>query len=667
MSAAMFRSLLIANRGEIAVRIIRTARRLGIRTIAVYSEADRDALHVRLADMAVPIGPAPARDSYLRADRIIDAARAAGAEAIHPGYGFLSEKTELPALCAENGLTWVGPHGKAIAAMGSKIEAKRLATKAGVPVVPGYDGEDQSAARLEAEALRTGLPVMIKASAGGGGKGMRAVAAPETLAEALVSARREAEAAFGDGRLLIEKLITRPRHVEVQVLGDKHGNLVHLFERDCSVQRNNQKLLEEAPAPHLSDATRAALHGHAVRLAAAIGYDSTGTMEFIVDAATEEIFFLEMNTRLQVEHTVTEAITDLDLVEWQLRVAAGEKLGFAQGDITMTGHAIQARLTAERADEGFRPDVGAIALWSPPSDIRVDSGVETGTVVGLAYDSLLAKLIATGTDRAQALEKLGAALDALTVLGPATNRAFLIDALRTRAFAEGRATTRLIAETWPEGWARDKADLVLARRLAALALWLGRAPERRASPWSGLQGFRLLATGATPFSVSADGATALVTVAGGPRHFTLGDADGSVAVEAAAEGTLLTVVIDGTAIACRFAIADGRVAIRARSVEAKFQVLPAAAAALRASSGANAAAGADIVAPMPGLVAEIRVAVGDIVTIGQTIAVLESMKLFTDLKSTCNGQVERILGTPGRTIGAGALIVAITPADTPET
>ncbi|MGL4288283.1 MAG: acetyl-CoA carboxylase biotin carboxylase subunit, partial [Phreatobacter sp.] len=331
----MFRSLLIANRGEIAVRIIRTARRLGIRTIAVYSEADRDALHVRLADIAVPIGPAPARDSYLRADRIIEAARATGAEAIHPGYGFLSEKAELPELCAETGIGWVGPHPKAIAAMGSKIEAKRLAMQAGVPVVPGYDGEDQSPARLEAEALRSGLPVMIKASAGGGGKGMRAVASPEALAEALVQARREAEAAFGDGRLLIEKLIARPRHVEVQVLGDKHGNLVHLHERDCSVQRNNQKLLEEAPAPNLSDATRAALHRHAVKLAAAIGYDSTGTMEFMVEAATEEIFFLEMNTRLQVEHTVTEAITGLDLVEWQLRVAAGEKLGFAQGDITI--------------------------------------------------------------------------------------------------------------------------------------------------------------------------------------------------------------------------------------------------------------------------------------------------------------------------------------------
>ncbi|QCI67065.1 biotin carboxylase N-terminal domain-containing protein [Phreatobacter stygius] len=661
----MFRSLLIANRGEIAVRIVRTARRMGIRTIAVYSEADAEALHVRLADAAVPIGPAPARDSYLRADRIIEAARLAGAEAIHPGYGFLSEKIELPTLCAEHGIAWVGPHAKAIAAMGSKIEAKRLAAKAGVPVVPGYDGEDQNPGRLEAEALRTGLPVMIKASAGGGGKGMRAVASAEALAEALGSARREAEAAFGDGRLLIEKLITRPRHVEVQVIGDKHGNLVHLYERDCSVQRNNQKLLEEAPAPHLSDATRAALHRHAVRLASAIGYDSTGTMEFIVDAATEEVFFLEMNTRLQVEHTVTEAITGLDLVEWQLRVAAGERLGFAQGDIMMTGHAIQARLTAERADEGFRPDAGRIALWSPPSDIRVDSGVETGTIIGLSYDSLLAKLIVSGADRPQALQRLAAALDDLTVLGPATNRAFLADAVRTEAFAEGRATTRLIAETWPDGWTRDAADLVLARRLAALAMWMaGRAGERR-SPWSNLQGFRLLAAGATPFSVSADGTTALVTVTGDGRHFTLADADGTTTVEASCDREVLTAVTDGAAIACRFAIDGRHVAIRARSVEAAFRVLPASEAALLAGAGASVAGGANIIAPMPGLIAEIRVAVGDEVAAGQTLAVLESMKLFTDLKSACDGRVERIAAEPGKTVSAGALIVAVKPAETP--
>ncbi|CEJ11814.1 Acetyl-/propionyl-coenzyme A carboxylase alpha chain [bacterium YEK0313] len=660
----MFKSLLIANRGEIAVRIIRTARRMGIRTIAVHSAADAGAPHVRLADVAVPIGPAPARDSYLRADRIIAAARLTGAEAIHPGYGFLSERPELAALCTENGLVWVGPHGRAIAAMGSKIEAKRLAVAADVPVIPGYDGDDQSPARLEAEALKVGLPVMIKASAGGGGKGMRAVFDDALLAAALATAKREAEAAFGDGRLLIEKLIARPRHVEVQVLGDKHGHLVHLFERDCSVQRNNQKLLEEAPAPNLSAAARAALHRHSLRLAAAIGYDSAGTMEFIVDADSEEIFFLEMNTRLQVEHTVTEAITGLDLVEWQLRVAGGEPLGFTQDEIVMAGHAIQARLTTERADEGFRPDAGRIALWLPPGDIRVDAGIETGSAVGLNYDSLIAKLIAGGPDRPAAVQRLAAALDRLTVLGPATIRSFLADVLATPAFAEGRATTRLIAETWPDGWQRAADDLALARRLAALAAWFGQSRETAASPWQALAGFRLSGPAATSFAVEHDGKTEEVLVSGGPDRFTLSDAAGTTTIEARHGAGALGILIDGQSLTCPYAIDGDTVAIRARSVEATFTVRPAAEAALAAAAGGGTGGGVDVVAPMPGLVAEIRVAVGDTVTAGQTVAVLESMKLFTDLKCGQDGEVARIAAEPGKTVGAGALIIAVTPTGT---
>ena len=658
----MFKSLLIANRGEIAVRIIRTARAMGIRTIAVYSAADAAAPHVQLADAAVPIGPAPARDSYLRAHRIIEAARRTGAEAIHPGYGFLSERPDLVASCAENGIVWIGPHERAITAMGSKIEAKRLAVAADVPVIPGYDGDDQSPERLEAEALKVGLPVMIKASAGGGGKGMRAVTDKAALADALGAAKREAEAAFGDGRLLIEKLITRPRHVEVQVLGDKHGNLVHLFERDCSVQRNNQKLLEEAPAPNLSEASRAALHRHALKLAAAIGYDSTGTMEFIVDAETEAIFFLEMNTRLQVEHTVTEAITGLDLVEWQLRVAGGERLDFEQADIAVTGHAIQARLTTERADQGFRPDAGRIALWQPPEGIRVDAGITTGTTVGLNYDSLIAKLISHGPDRAAAVARLAAALDRLTVLGPATIKAFLRDVLATPGFAEGRATTRLITETWPEGWQRDADDLVLARRLAALSAWFGQQREASASPWQTLAGFRLSGVAGAAFTVEADGRTEEVRVSGGPAQFTLADADGSLTVEARRSSDGLAVLLDGQSFTCPVAVDGGTVAIRARSVEAAFKVLPAAEHALGAASGAGGSAGLDVVAPMPGLVADIKVAVGDRVTAGQTVAVLESMKLFTDLKSGQDGEVARIAAEPGKTVGAGALIIAITPA-----
>jgi acetyl/propionyl-CoA carboxylase alpha subunit len=660
----MFNSLLIANRGEIAVRVIRTAKRMGLRTVAVYSGADRHAMHVALADVAVPIGAAPARESYLRAERIIAAALATDAEAIHPGYGFLSEKTELPLLCETNGIVWVGPHSKAIAAMGSKIEAKRLAVVTGVPVVPGYHGDDQSDGRLIAEVERIGLPVMIKATAGGGGKGMRHVTSLDALPALLVTARREAEASFGDGRLLIEKLIARPRHIEVQILGDKHDHLIHLFERDCSVQRNNQKLLEEAPAPNLSNATRDALHRHAVQLAAAIGYDSVGTVEFIVDAATEEFFFLEMNTRLQVEHTVTEEITRLDLVEWQLRVAAGEPLAFQQSDIRGEGHAIQARVTAERADQSFRPDVGKIALWAAPSDVRVDTGVTTGTVVGLHYDSLLAKVIAAGADRAQALARLHSGLEDLTVLGPATNRAFLCDVIGTPDFAESRATTRLIEDNWPEGWSQNNTDLQLARRLAALVAWIGRQLQgAKASPWSRLSGFRNLATsgraGVTHFSVTSEQAITEVKVTGGSQRFVIADTDGNLTVDAIIEDGTLIAVFDGASYRFPFATTGHRVAIRARSVEATFEIQPAVDTALDAAAHAGLGDGSTVIAPMPGLVADIMVNVGDDVAAGQTVAVLESMKLFTDLKATSAGRVARVAAASGETVAANALIISI--------
>jgi 3-methylcrotonyl-CoA carboxylase alpha subunit len=667
----MIRSLLIANRGEIAVRIIRTARRMGLRTVAVYSEADRGAMHTTLADVAIPIGPAAARDSYLRADRIIGAARASGADAIHPGYGFLSEKTDLPLLCEQNGIVWVGPHVKAIGAMGSKIEARRLAVSVGVPVVPGYNGDDQNDRQLAAEAVRIGLPVMIKATAGGGGKGMRPVCAAEDLPASIMAARREAEAAFGDGRLLIEKLIVRSRHIEVQVLGDKHGRLVHLFERDCSIQRNNQKLIEEAPAPNLSEATRAALHHHAVRLAASIDYDSAGTMEFIVDAATEDFYFLEMNTRLQVEHTVTEEITGLDLVEWQLRIAAGEPLPFAQSDVRSEGHAIQARVTAERADQGFRPDIGKIALWSQPPAIRVDTGVATGTMVELHYDSLLAKLIATGPDRPQALARLRSGLHLLTVLGPATNRAFLLDAIETPDFAEGRATTRLIADNWPGGWSYAPTALALAHRLAALVGWIAaQAQAQNTSPWSSLSGFRILSksgrTAVTHFSVARDGTAANITVTGGPREFAISDAHGTLTVDACIEGNSLTAVIDGASHRFPFAIDGRHIALSVRSVEMLFEVRPKVEAALDTAARAGGTDDGSIIAPMPGLVADIMVAVGDDVTAGQTVAVLESMKLFTDLKTTAAGRISRIVAAQGETVAARALIIVIELAQAPK-
>ena len=663
----MFRSLLIANRGEIAVRIIRTARRMGLRTVAVYSDADRDALHVRMADQAIRIGPAPARESYLSVERIIEAARATGTEAVHPGYGFMSEKPDLPRACAAAGLVWVGPHLQAIEAMGSKVAAKRLARQAGVAVVPGYDGESQEIGRLIDEARLIGLPVMIKAVAGGGGKGMRAVVDDGALRDALVGARREAEAAFGDGRLLIEKLIARPRHVEVQVLGDKHGGVVHLFERDCSVQRNNQKLLEEAPAPNLSEAIRAALHADAVRLAKAIGYDSAGTMEFILDAATEQFFFLEMNTRLQVEHTVTEAITGLDLVEQQLRSAVGERLAFSQEDIRISGHAIEARLTAERADEGFRPDIGRIALWrvAEGEGIRVDAGVETGSTVGLNYDSLLAKIIARGADRPQALARLAAALEGATVLGPATIRPFLVDAVEHPIFAAGRATTSFIADAFGQGWSRPIGQLALLRRLAATA-WLLIAQERGRpeplSPWSSLPAFRLSAPSGRPgrsvLAVTFERAVTQMAIEGGPAHFTVRDESGASVIKPRLEDDAISAEIDGIRYRIPFAAAGAAIFLRLGALEARFDV-GIAVEAEGTASGALADAGTSVTAPMPGVLAEIKVAQGAAVEAGEIVAVLESMKLFMDLKSPAAGRVAGIAAVKGQTLAAGDLVMTI--------
>jgi 3-methylcrotonyl-CoA carboxylase alpha subunit len=665
----MFRSLLIANRGEIAVRIIGAARRMGLRTIAVYSDTDRDALHVGMADEAVRIGPPAARDSYLSVDRIIEAAHATGAEAIHPGYGFLSEKPDLPRACAATGLIWVGPHLQAIEAMGSKVQARRLAALAGVQVVPGYDGDDQEVARLVAEARLLGLPVMVKAAAGGGGKGMRPVVDEAGLESAIVTARRESEAAFGDGRLLIEKLIERPRHVEVQVLGDRHGHLVHLFERDCSVQRNNQKLLEETPAPGLSDACRAALHAGAVRLARSIRYDSAGTMEFILDSATEQFFFLEMNTRIQVEHTVTEAVTGLDLVEWQLRAAAGESLTFTQEDIRCSGHAIEARIVAERADERFRPDVGRIVLWRAPEGegIRVDSGVETGSTVGPHYDSLLAKIIAHGSDRRDALARLVAALERLTVLGVATIRPFLVDAVRSPIFAEGRATTSFVSDAFPKGWARPTDPLAMLRRLAAIA-WLHSEHERQRQgltpPWFNLSAFRLSTpsgrAGRCALAVSFERVVTRMTIEGDPDRLTVTDESGCSIIKARLEEGAITAEIDGIRYLAPFVAAGATIFIRLGALETRFDVGLAVETGMAGRAAAFEPAWS-VTAPMPGVLAEIRVAEGSTVEANEIVAVLESMKLFVDLKSPAAGRVAQLAAAKGQTLSAGDLVIAIEP------
>ncbi|MCC4247238.1 ATP-binding protein [Stappia indica] len=659
----MFDSLLIANRGEIACRIIRTARRMGLATIAVHSDADRDALHVRMADRAIAIGGAAASDSYLRLDRIMAAAKASGAGAIHPGYGFLSERPELARACEENGIAFVGPNARAIAAMGAKIEAKRLAEEAGVPCIPGYSGEDQSTDNLARAAREIGLPVMVKASAGGGGKGMRAVHDEAGLEAAIDAARTEAERAFGDGRLLIEKLVRNPRHVEVQLIGDRHGTLLHLFERDCSVQRNHQKLIEEAPAPGLLPETRERLFEAALRLGRAIGYDSAGTVEFVMDAVTQEVHFLEMNTRLQVEHTVTEEITGLDLVELQLRAAAGEKLALTQDDVSCTGHAIQARLTAEDASAGFRPDTGKVLLWSPPAELRCDAGIEPGAEIGAAYDSMIAKLIAHGPDRDAARRKLLSGLDRLEVAGLATTRLFLRDALASPDFAQGNVTTDFIARNWPDGWRVPEAD-----GLALTAAALASRPRAAATPWQALSGFRLLAQAGCPARVTYVDAAApesrVVLEAHGPGNWRALGTDGETQ-EISAQWTgpdRVRITRDGVAESFAAVIDDGRVWLCGPGTEIACAVLPLGDLGQDRAAG-DGASPERIAAPMPGLVVEIRVAAGDKVAKGDTLVVMESMKLLMELKAAADGTVAEIAASERDTVEAGRLLVRLEPAE----
>jgi 3-methylcrotonyl-CoA carboxylase alpha subunit len=659
----MIGSLLIANRGEIAVRIMRTCRRLGIRTIAAYSDADRDALHVAVADEAIRIGPAAARDSYLRPDAIMQAAARTGADAIHPGYGFLSEKPDLARLCLVEKRVFVGPSADCIVAMGPKIGSKLIADRAGVPSVPGYLGEDQSTKRLAEEAERIGYPLMVKASAGGGGKGMRRVFERADLIAAIDLARQEAEAAFGDPSLLIEKLVMRPRHLEVQIAGDKHGNVVHLFERDCSVQRNNQKVLEEAPAPNLDPAIRAKLLDRGVALARAIGYDNLGTVEFILEEGSHDPWFLEMNTRLQVEHPVTEAITGFDLVEWQIRIASGERLPASQSDIHESGHAIEARITAERADQDFRPDAGRIVGYREPQHLRIDSGVVAGSDVTLFYDSLLAKAIASGETRDIACAKLAAGLRDYSVLGPATTIPFLIDAVEHPIFAAGEATTGFIAEAFPDGWKVARPQARLARAAAAL-LMLDALPRHATAPsaWTRLSGFRVLgpAGGVSETRLLAieEGKTVALTVKARPdgerRVF---DDEGEFALKVRSNGDNVEVEADERVLRGVFERTDGRV--RLTLAGETCDVGLEAEVALSAGAAGGAGGSGAVLATMPGVVAEVKVSAGEAVEAGQIVVVLESMKLFSSLKAEIAGVVTEVSCRPGETVMAGKRLVLI--------
>ncbi len=632
----MFKTLLIANRGEIACRIIRTCRAMGVRSVAVYSEADRDAVHVGLADEAVCIGPAEARLSYLDIGAILDAARETGAEAIHPGYGFVAENADFASACAAAGLTFVGPSPAAISRMGSKIEAKAVAEAIGVPVVPGYYGDDQSDQNLAAEAQRLGAPLLIKASAGGGGRGMRRVDDIADFANALASARAEALAAFGNGDVLLERYVERPRHIEVQLLCDRHGTALHLYERDCSVQRNHQKVIEEAPAPDLSAALRDRLTGDALKLATAIAYDSVGTVEFILDRDSGEIYFLEMNTRLQVEHPVTEMITGLDIVEWQIRVAAGQALPFAQSDIQIDGWAMEARVAAEDPAQAYRPQVGRVRYYRQPTgdNVRVDSGLEAGQEITPYYDSMIAKVIAHGPDRDAARTRLGQAAADMRIGGLGTNIAFLTDILSHADFAAADIDTTFIARAFADGW---QAPTPTPRHLAAAARAFVRARNDAESlnPWQSLGAWRLTGnpgTGVVYVSQANAPPVAVHVTENNNENNNEDDDEDDIHVE----GALVTIFESP--------------ATHEFSVHLPEQVL-------LGRAGARHDGGDILRAPMPGLVAAVLVEAGQRVEAGQTVVVLEAMKLMQDLSAPRDGVIATINCQPGDTVSGGAVLI----------
>ncbi|MEY8840900.1 biotin carboxylase N-terminal domain-containing protein [Cribrihabitans sp. XS_ASV171] len=636
------RRVLIANRGEIACRIAATCRRLDLTSIAIFSEADTGARHVRMADEAEPVGPAPAAESYLDIGRVLAAARRAGADAIHPGYGFLSENARFVRAVEEAGLIFVGPRAEAVEVMGSKIAARRVAAEAGVPVVPGFDGEVADDAELAEAAERIGYPLLVKASAGGGGRGMRRVEGPETLSEALRAARAEAQGAFGDATVFLEKLILSPRHLEVQVFGDGRGGALHFHERDCSVQRNHQKVIEEAPAPNLPEEVRQALFEHAVRLTQAIRYAGAGTVEFVMGDGETQPYFLEMNTRLQVEHPVTEAICGVDLVEWQLRQAAGLPLPLTQDRIRPRGHAIELRLNAERPEQGFLPDTGCIARLEAGAGLRFDTGVEAGDDVTSHYDSMVAKLIAHGPDRATARARLLAGLDASSIVGPGTNLGFLRDCLTAPDFAEGRATTDFLDANFPEGWRPDPDRLLQLRGQAALA-----AIRNAEDPLSRADGFRVggaSAPGRVPLEVSDAYGTAEITLSLGP-------------VPEASDG-VRTLPLRADAEVGR---AEGLVWATLEGLSIRARVRPLAEA--RMEGRVNGSAEGSIAAPLTGRVTNVLVAQGDRVEAGQTLAVMEAMKLVHSLPAPFAGTVARVVVAAGESVTQKTILIELEEED----
>ena len=614
----MIQSLLIANRGEIACRIIRTARAMGIRTVAVYSDADATALHVRSADEAVHIGPAPARESYLVGEKIIAAALATGAEAIHPGYGFLSENAAFAQAVIDAGLVWVGPKPASITAMGLKDAAKTLMAAAGVPVTPGYMGADQGPADLAAEAGKIGYPVLIKAVAGGGGKGMRLVEAAGDFADALASCQREASSSFGNAHVLIEKYIQRPRHIEVQVFGDSHGNVVHLFERDCSLQRRHQKVIEEAPAPGMDEATREALCAAAVKAAKAVDYVGAGTIEFIADASeglrADRIWFMEMNTRLQVEHPVTEEITGVDLVEWQLRVASGEVLPKKQDELAINGWAMEARLYAENPATGFLPSIGSLDHLVWPEGARIETGVEEGGEVSPFYDPMIAKIVVHAATREGALDALDEAISGTEVWPVKTNAGFLGLLNSHPDFVSGDVDTGLIARAGDSITLPPEPDQAELREAAAL---LAASPGN--GPWSAALGFRL--------NAGARAEARLIDDTGNLHVIALSEVDN--------EQPELEVLSFGGGFARRFALDQPR------------------------GSGLASAHDGDILSPMPGKIIAVEVTQGQSVTKGQKLLTLEAMKMEHSLTAPFDGVVAELYASVGAQVQVEAVLVKI--------
>ena len=675
----MFKRILIANRGEIACRIIKTARRMGIATVAVYSEADKDALHVAMADTAVAIGPPPAADSYLVIERIIGACRESGAEAVHPGYGYLSEREAFPLALVKAGIVFIGPNPAAIAAMGDKIASKKAAAAAQVSTVPGHPGvvRDEAEARRIADEI--GYPVMIKASAGGGGKGMRVVRSAAGVAEGLARARSEAKSSFGDDRVFIEKFIVDPRHIEIQLLADQHGNVIHLGERECSIQRRNQKVIEEAPSPRIDAATRARMGAQAIALARAVGYDSAGTVEFVADQ-NGNFYFLEMNTRLQVEHPVTELVTGIDIVEQMIRIAAGEKLALRQDDIGLTGSAIECRVYAEDPARGFLPSTGRLVRYRPPVEgvtdgvtVRNDTGVSEGSEISIWYDPMIAKLVTHAATRAAAIAAQARALDAFAIDGIRHNIPFLAAVMQHPRWQEGRLSTGFIAEEFPDGFSPPPAGTAAARTLAAVAAAVDLVLEERRRRISGQLG-RPQAAGTAPerrrvvrlddadiplAAVREGDAVAVRFLDGGGEGpaatlFTLTLASSWKPGDPVWQGT-----IDDVPVAVQVRPILNGFSLFHSGVEARALVLTEhqARAARLMPVKVTADASGKVLCPMPGLVIAIAVAPGQEVKAGETLAVIEAMKMENVLRAERDGVIKAIFAEQGDSLAVDAVIM----------